>query len=208
MNTQTDHKSRQNQGSQPRTAVSPDRSATSENLQLDATGSIRDSHNHLGPDRGGSDPRRSDMSEPRYRFLLRVRTLAGADCEHDAQTSTAQSSPRCAYLPHRWSGGHFRPSMTFLPTHQRKKANELKLLASPFSRHRWYTLGLFKTFQGCCQFGRRALQMDCPEVQPYFGSRLDLLGVAHMIDIYPFVSGFIQTPKRLGLLVFLKISDT
>ena len=31
---------------------------------------------------------------------------------------------------------------------------EPKLRASPFTRYRWYTLALFKTFQGFCQCGR------------------------------------------------------
>ena len=34
------------------------------------------------------------------------------------------------------------------------KGKEPKLRASPFTRYRWYTLALFKTFQGFCQCGR------------------------------------------------------
>ena len=47
-----------------------------------------------------------------------------------------------------------------------------------------------------------ALQVDCPEVQNYWGSCLDLLHAAQIVKIYPFVLCIFQEPKRLGLLVF------
>ena len=92
---------RQNQGSQPRTAVASISSATSENLQPNATSSTRDSRPPLNPDRERSHPRRSDRSESPHAALLRVGNLARADCKHDAQTNTARCSPRCVHLPHR-----------------------------------------------------------------------------------------------------------
>ena len=82
------------------------------------------------------------------------------------------------------------------------KATEPKLLASPITRCRWYSVALFKTFQGFCQCGRRALQMDSYEVQPYLGSRLDLLFATRVIAINSFISCFFQGPKHFGLLCF------
>ena len=125
------------------------------------------------PDRGRSHPRRSDMSETPYTVLLRVRPLARASCTHDAQTRTARSSPHYTHLPPR--------------------KNHSLVTDGP--------LALFKTFEGFffCQWGRWALQVDCPEVQPYSGSRLDLLSVARVTEINPFIFCFFQSPKYFGL---------
>ena len=85
-------------------------------------------------------------------------------------------------------------------------AYEPKLLASPFTRCRWCSLVLFKTFQNLCQCGRRALQMDCPDVQSYLGSRLDFLCVARATAINSFFFCFFQGPKYLFSLDFLLLT--
>ena len=56
--------------------------------------------------------------------------------------------------------------------------------------------------QCVCRNRRRAPHVDGPQCQPYFGSCLDLLHAAQIMDIYAFVLCFFQSSKCLGLLVF------
>ena len=70
----TDHKSRQNPDSQPFTAVAADKSATSENLQRNATSSTRENRLLLNPDR-----ERNDKSEVwRRAVVAAVMAVLGA----------------------------------------------------------------------------------------------------------------------------------
>ena len=45
-------------------------------------------------------------------------------------------------------------------------------------------------------------RMDCPEAQPYVGSRRDFLLVARVMEVNPSVLCFGQGPQHFGLLVF------
>ena len=80
---------------------------------------------------------------PPYTALLRAGNLARADCTQDAQKSTARSSPHCAHpSSYTRSEGRFSASDDILSIIPKAAANEPKLLASPFNRHRWHTLEL------------------------------------------------------------------
>ena len=57
------------------------------------------------------------------------------------------------------------------PTNQRQ-SKEPKLPASPFARHRWYTLALSKTFHSACQCGCRVFQQHCADVHTYHRKQL------------------------------------
>ena len=95
----------------------------------------------LNPDRERSRGEVTSQSPP-YTSLLRVGNLARADCTQDAQKSTARSSPHCAHpLPHNGREGRFQHPTTFFPSYQRQRQKSPKLIASPFNRHRWHTLG-------------------------------------------------------------------
>ena len=68
------------------------------NLQLNSVTSLtRDS------DKRSLPSEEKGMSEPPHTALLSVEILPRADCKHDAQTSSARSSPQCAHLPQRFS---------------------------------------------------------------------------------------------------------
>ena len=120
---------------QRKTTLEP---AASRSLQRDQGLMLHMVQKHGGsPDRGTSHPRRCDMLEPPYTGLVSVRILARADCMQDEHSmkfsmlcSPASSEEN---MPSAVSEGI--PSMP-----PKAMAKEAKLLASPFSRCRLYTL--------------------------------------------------------------------
>ena len=118
----TDHKSRQSQGSQPRTAGATRQFCIVRKLQPNATSSTRDSDCRANPDSERSHLRRSVyVRATLHSSFFRVENLARANCTEDAQKkSTAWSCPRCAYSPYLRREGHFRLPKTFLPSNQRQ----------------------------------------------------------------------------------------
>ena len=142
----------------------------------------------------------------RFRPLGAGLCITRADCTHDAQTSTARSSPHCAHLLRRRRDSHFLLPKTFLPSYQRQRQ---------MSEIFWLHLSLVTdgTFFPCsrpskafAQCGRRCLPMDCPEVQPHLGSRLNLLSVVRVTAINSFIFCFFQGTKYLAFFVFHEIS--
>ena len=89
----------QNQSTLPRaTVVTLKGLHRQKNLQLNsATSLTRDS------DKRSLPSEEKGMSEPPHTALLSVEILPRADCKHDAQTSSARSSSKCAHLPQRFS---------------------------------------------------------------------------------------------------------
>ena len=100
---------------------------------------------------GGSD-------KTLQQWATKLTALTGADCTRDAQHDVLHIAP---FLIGREKVVF---SIRRHPFHHTKGKRQMspKLLASPITRYRCYPLALFKTFQGFCQCGRRALQMHCP----------------------------------------------
>ena len=71
------------------------------------------------------------------------------------------------------------------------------------SRNLWLHQSL-KTSQSFCQGNCLALQVDCREIQLYLGSCLDLLHVAHIIEIYSFIFLLLLEPKILWPFVIIR----
>ena len=90
------------------------------------------------------------------------------------------------------------------PTKRKSKANKSKLLTSPFTRFGWYAVTQFQIFQGFCQGGCWAFQVNV-RILPESGSRLNFSFV-RVIKVNPFVFGFFHGPQHFCFFCPLQIS--
>ena len=191
---------RQNQGSQPRTRRPADLQRQ-ENLQRNATKLNSRLRQPPNPNRERSHPRRSDKSEPPYTALLRVGNLAmsglhaGCAKENTKRFSTL-CSPSSSEEKMSFSSSEDIPSIK--PKATVKSQNFQLTILSPLMAHPLLVQDLPKRLP----MRRRVCRMDCPEVQPLLGSRLDFLFVARVREVNPSIFGFFQGPQLFRLLVF------
>ena len=104
------------------------------------------------------------------------------------------------------------PLNTRVDLYSIRRATKKKTHSSPYTSlvaDHWPTF-LLCAFQCVCQTSRRALEVDCPETQPYWGSSLNFRHATQIVNIYSFVvllllifSRFLTVDRLVQLLAFV-----